>query len=624
MNDELFQWIIDTIQNIKGRLTGSVIKLQAETIAADFVRSYRIRIERGELEPGMVPRLPLYNDAWLYRFRLDRGLSWRMVNLRMKCGWKSLVIRLKLFFENLYTIRWAHYFLNGSKQILRFENDDEKPLWYTSASLEKSISLKGAKQVACNENVPHTRRRFTLKSRTQWPNRRKDNKHFALLLKGEGSKLREELVHALPDGVLLQFGPFGSYRSDTNVAFYDWVVPFAWGPEDETLYISDYFKCNVDNKELDDLIFSRGHGHMNIPGSCTGHVQVPDYKLHFILSKRYKRREVIEALNQLRGGAVMPASSHEVVLERSGAAWHDIDHDALSSSFVELGIAADLHGAEDKYMASHLLPIWNFTKMSDKRREIGENIRLKVESGELKHWHDVWKLGLIKPYPGKVETEGMEAFSWEVAEHEGAPVDDADEQEDNSEDEHELIDCEEAVTDVDEPDLPHKDEPLGSIKQMEAFIAATDEFSNESAPSAAVNADVAVPDFVESISGSAAAAPVEAAPVEAAPGEAAPVEAAPAAAAPVEAAPSALPPGVEFARASKSFFDEKAAAMLAANRAAVEALKANGGDRAAEELLLHRISELEKRRFKSTSPGAHNTNKQQTKTEQINLITIDL
>ncbi len=221
------------------------------------------------------------------------------------------------------------------------------------------------------------------------------------------------------------------------------------------------------------------------------------------------------------------------------------------------------------------------------RKGIGENIRLKVESGELKHWHDVWKLGLVKPYPGRVEIEGMEAFSWEVGEHEGVDAAEEDENE------------EEAVTDVDAPDLPDKDEPLGSIEQMEAFIAATGDFPNESASSAA------------------AAAPVEAAPVEAAPVEAAPVEAAPVAAAPVEAAPvapvEAAPPGGEFARASTSFFDEKAKAMLAANRAAVEALRANGGDRAAEEMLLVRISELEKRRVKSTSPGAHNTNKQQAK-----------
>jgi len=46
----------------------------------------------------------------------------------------------------------------------------------------------------------------------------------------------------------LQFGPKGSYRSNSNVDFYKWLVPEAACVEEETLYLSDWFAPNVKNE----------------------------------------------------------------------------------------------------------------------------------------------------------------------------------------------------------------------------------------------------------------------------------------------------------------------------------------------------------------------------------------
>ena len=74
------------------------------------------------------------------------------------------------------------------------------------------------------ENIHGTRERFTAKTLVEWPrpHARAMGKRLAVMFKGVGTRLREELVE--PPGVLLQFGPKGSYRSEQNLEYYKWLV----------------------------------------------------------------------------------------------------------------------------------------------------------------------------------------------------------------------------------------------------------------------------------------------------------------------------------------------------------------------------------------------------------------
>ena len=79
-------------------------------------------------------------------------------------------------------------------------------------------------QNSCEKNFHGTRERFTAKTLVEWPRplARANGKKLAVLFKGVGTRLRDDLV--VPDGVLLQFGPKGSYRVEQNLEYYKWLV----------------------------------------------------------------------------------------------------------------------------------------------------------------------------------------------------------------------------------------------------------------------------------------------------------------------------------------------------------------------------------------------------------------
>ena len=186
VREELYCWFIDSIQNVKGRITGSVMLAQARVLLDDFDRNWNIRVKAGQVEEANKPRLPILNSSWLYRFRQEYKLSWRMVNLTFKVSQAKLFRRLDAFYCNIFKIRWLHYHLNGRKQILRFSNSDQKPFWFTSTADVKTLSIKGLEAVGVKFNVPMTRMRFTVITRCTFPGAPKDGKHIAVLLRGKG------------------------------------------------------------------------------------------------------------------------------------------------------------------------------------------------------------------------------------------------------------------------------------------------------------------------------------------------------------------------------------------------------------------------------------------------------
>ena len=228
LRQELFCWFIDTVNFLKARITSAMLLVQAQIIISDLQNAHQEDIRTGKVEAGSTLQFPTLAGTagitWIYGWRLQHHLSWRTVNLRFKCSYRKLKERLCLFWTNIFVIRWIHYFLNGRRQILRFSNSDEKPLWVTTAGAAKTLAWKIKRKTTVNENVHGTRERFTAKTLVEWPrpHARAMGKRLAVMFKGVGTRLREELV--VPPGVLLQFGPKGSYRSEQNVEYYKWLV----------------------------------------------------------------------------------------------------------------------------------------------------------------------------------------------------------------------------------------------------------------------------------------------------------------------------------------------------------------------------------------------------------------
>ena len=172
--------------------------------------------------------------AWLRRWRKVYGVSARQCNLRYKAPRNVIFRRLRVFWCNLIRLRALHALLEPGGELV-FEGFDQKPLWFTASSQEKTLALRGSRKVVVKENVPMTRSRFTAMTRCRWPTPPEDGKEIAVLFKaaGGGSRIRETL--RVPREVLLQFQEKGSYRLTDVLAYVSWIldrsrVSLAGGP----------------------------------------------------------------------------------------------------------------------------------------------------------------------------------------------------------------------------------------------------------------------------------------------------------------------------------------------------------------------------------------------------------
>jgi len=186
------------------------------------------------------------------------------------------------------------------------------------------------------------------------------------------------------------------------------------------------------------------------------------------------------------------------------------------------------------------------------------------------HWHDFRKEGFLEDYPKDVMCEGSEAFDHVTKDPAAA---------DSDSDSACVSDCAEACLDDEE-------EPLGSLDSMEKYLAAGEH-------SACVASDVT--------------------PISAASASSTDVTPIPAA-----ASASESPEGSSGKSAKEVLLDEAIEKALAAARAGLAAVRSSGGDTVAEELLLDRIEQLEKRQASSRNPVAlHLKEKQQQRWDQI-------
>ena len=223
IGEELFAWFVDTLTNIKGRLPSCLLLHRAELIAKDLMGIHQLRIETGSVPPHATLNLPVISYGWLRRWRRVWGVSARQANLRYKAPRKVVLQRLRVFWCNVIRVRALHALLEPSGE-LAFEGFDQKPLWFTASSQEKTMALRGSRKVVVKENVPMTRARFTAMTRCRWPTPPEDGKEIAVLFKaaGGGSRIRETL--RVPREVLLQFQEKSSYRLTDVLAYVSWIL----------------------------------------------------------------------------------------------------------------------------------------------------------------------------------------------------------------------------------------------------------------------------------------------------------------------------------------------------------------------------------------------------------------
>ena len=470
IGEELFAWFVDTLTNIKGRLPSCLLLHRAELITKDLLGIHQMRIETGSVPPHATLDLPAISYGWLRRWRRVYGVSARQANLRYKAPRRVILRRLRVFWCNVIRVRFLHFLLEFCGELV-FEGFDQKPLWFTASSQEKTLALRGSRKVVVKENVPMTRARFTAMTRCRWPTPPEDGKELAVLFKaaGGGSRIRETL--RVPPEVLLQFQEKGSYRLPDVLAYVSWILdrsraslaggpappgptggdgppplidddddgsPAASGQDSASaaasgqdsasaaasgqdsaspgppfgrrvVYLLDWFAPHLD-PSVDALIHGAGHAVLRVGGHLTGLVQVEDTHAHGPMTKIYKKQESLEAHEQLTlRPDKLPSTSRQTVLNRALDSWRAVNHEACSRGFVSNGIANALDGTEDGTLTLDVQGYWAELQMPQLRTKVMAEVAKMVAEGEVRSFDDYPKI-LEACDVHAAMLEGQEAF----------------------------------------------------------------------------------------------------------------------------------------------------------------------------------------------------------------------
>jgi len=192
---ELYEWFIDLIGMLRCRMSSSILLFQARIICSDILASVQDDINEGRRRAGTIPKLPMLTGEagmqFMRRWRWYFDVSWRKFNLRFKCAYATILLRVTMFWGNILRIRFLHYYLAGRRQCLAFVDSDEKPMWFNSVSDRMVYALKGERKVAVNETVQMSRQRFTVKTRCRYPKYPDDGKSIAVMIKAESKRNKD-------------------------------------------------------------------------------------------------------------------------------------------------------------------------------------------------------------------------------------------------------------------------------------------------------------------------------------------------------------------------------------------------------------------------------------------------
>ena len=120
--------------------------------------------------------------------------------------------------------------------------------------------------------------------------------------------------------------------------------------------ILDWMSAHCD-KSIDDLLHSKRHSVLRIPGCITDCVQVPDTHRHYPWSAAYKQAERRDADHHWRTHptGILPCSSRQTVQHRAEDTWRELRHDNGEREWKENGIGLALDGSEDWMLRNQII-----------------------------------------------------------------------------------------------------------------------------------------------------------------------------------------------------------------------------------------------------------------------------
>ena len=202
------------------------------------------------------------------------------------------------------------------------------------------------------------------------------------------------------------------------------------------VYLLDWFAPHLD-ASLDAMVHEAGHAILRIGGHLTGLVQVNDTHAHGPMTAVYKKRESLEAFEQLSiRPDRLPSTTRQTVLGRACDSWSAISQESCARGYVSNGIANKLDGSEDAFLSLDVQEFWEELDMCRRREEIGAEVLSAIRQGKVTGFADYQSL--LEPYPAHPPVEeGQEAFQPEIVpdgDHDGTDDEGVDDNMDDGDD----------------------------------------------------------------------------------------------------------------------------------------------------------------------------------------------
>ncbi len=358
--EELYVWFLDMQNNLKARVPTCLLQGHAQMLKEDVMR---LEARWGSEGVAFTPqKLPKDFDAvWMHRWRLERNLTWKTVNVCYKVSHGKRLFRSGVLWRNSHRVVKWHALCFGPGKI-RFLSVDEKPLYMCGTLGKKVLRKRGGGKVSAAENAAAAKSRFTLMSTCpSWklPPGKKPKVAFCFKADDGEQILNGLRLPASPDDVKIQFAPRASYRLRQFVEFVDWALPECPDPEHAIVPIFDWASHHL-HEWVSELVDFKGHQcDLKIGGGITDLVQIPDVIIHKDLNQEYIKLDQIDTIVQmrLRPGS-LPDASRQRAVDRGYQAWSTQKHERCVDGHLRCGVGMPLDGSRDDMLRPEILPLW--------------------------------------------------------------------------------------------------------------------------------------------------------------------------------------------------------------------------------------------------------------------------
>ena len=152
----LWDWFVDIRASVSAKVSPRFVLMKARQIAAEILKA---SVKTGQYTP-----MPLLDKHWLYRWRRNKGISFRRPNRRYKASKKTLMVRLRAMWLNVVRVRRLAERTLGHDLGTAIYGCDEKPLHFNEngSKATRTLEIAGAPAVPLKENHAHTRERCSL------------------------------------------------------------------------------------------------------------------------------------------------------------------------------------------------------------------------------------------------------------------------------------------------------------------------------------------------------------------------------------------------------------------------------------------------------------------------------